>query len=88
MLSSLSTKKYVLNLTHINNVFNLSDSGPIQVLPMKDQHLKPLFISSSSLFFQCSNISDMDIAKPGEECCIIIHYLRPSKPMDHHNAAY
>ena len=41
----------------------------------------------SSPFLECSNLSDMTSDKPGSECCIIIHDLRPSKPVDQHNSA-
>ena len=45
------------------------------------------FPPRSSPFLECSNLSDMASAKPGSECCIIIHDLRPSKPVDQHNSA-
>ena len=38
-------------------------------------------------FIQCSNLSDMASAKPGFYCCLGIHSLVPSKPVQQHNAA-
>ena len=50
-------------------------------------HINLWIVWSLSLFLQCSNISDMVSAKPGVDCCLSIHYLRPYKPMEQHNSA-
>ena len=42
---------------------------------------------NSSRFLQYSNLLDMASDKPGEECCLSIHSLRPSNHVDHNIAA-
>ena len=72
----------------INPKYNLSHpSRSLEYIAAYIFQLKLWIGWSSSRLLWCSNMSDMTSDKSGVECCLCIHYLRPSKPVDQHNSA-